>query len=629
MAPPVSPRRTRPANATRHPGLVLLEGQKKRCTKAQVAEDKGRALEAQAAKEAALQRGVDRIAGIEAAMQVEQVAEATSRAKPVKPRTRPVKKKEKQQDETNELALEHPSIPPAQAKVQGAGSQHPVDSVGGGNGKVVENEAAGNEEVKMKKKKKVNPTVSREAISAATRQIIDGDLVQGKADSDKKGNLNPSSTLRFMTLTWGLRSKKYSLTGKVNNWCTHLEPEPKAAAKPFPVHSIHTETVSVDSLGISLAKSSQTVATTVSLAKDPPLSLTDSSETSHAPALDEDGDDDTDIDTDDEEDNNNKFKEHFVANTKGKAREQMQSVVAISGEIAEHSDDNSSEILPVSTPFNLLPFTQQAEIVQFALEQAQSTRTGSSSKQPIEAVDLITSSEEDSNVADEDNADASFDAMVLNATHFMSPEVEPAWVTSKTSVTVCKNANPPKKIKLEPATKKMDAPVSPEPSVMSADMMTKPKSGNQWRNTDLPPLMLEDGMWRRSFIPTVFLWAGAQPNFWSIETEKLLPALQAIFNVAYPGMNHKVQPRGPIIGLVNQRICSWRSNFGSTAIALVANFLATSKDNEDEDEDEDEDANFEQTLAAELLQEWAFLYEDPEVRDPGQIYRKPQFSPQT
>jgi hypothetical protein len=74
---------------------------------------------------------------------------------------------------------------------------------------------------------------------------------------------------------------------------------------------------------------------------------------------------------------------------------------------------------------------------------------------------------------------------------------------------------------------------------------------------------------------------------------------------------------------VNQRICSWRSNFGSTAIALVANFLATSKDNEDEDDDEDDndDANFEQTLAAELLKEWAFLYEDPEVRDPGQIYR--------
>ncbi|KAG1765449.1 hypothetical protein EDD22DRAFT_951117 [Suillus occidentalis] len=328
--------------------------------KAQVTEDKSRALEAQAAKEAALQHGINQIAGIRGCYAD---------------------------------GAEHPSIPPAQAKVQGAGGQHPVDSVGGGNGKVVKNEEAGNKRVKMKKKKKkkkVNPTVSREAINAATRQIIDGDLVRGKADSDKKGNLNPSvihllttmllmlteSMLHFMTLTWGLRSKKYSLTGKIHNWCTHLEPEPKAAAKPSPVPSIHTETVSADSLGISSAKSSQTVTTTVSLAKDLPLSLTDSSETSHAPASDEDGDDDININTDDEEDDDNELKEHFVGNTKGKAREQVQSVVAISG---EHSDDDISEILPVSMPFNLLPFTQQAEIVQFALEQAQSTRTGTSS----------------------------------------------------------------------------------------------------------------------------------------------------------------------------------------------------------------------------------------------------------
>jgi hypothetical protein len=42
--------------------------------------------------------------------------------------------------------------------------------------------------------------------------------------------------------------------------------------------------------------------------------------------LDEDGDNDNDIDidTDDEEDNDNEFKEHFVANVKGQARERMQ-----------------------------------------------------------------------------------------------------------------------------------------------------------------------------------------------------------------------------------------------------------------------------------------------------------------
>ncbi|KAG1765448.1 hypothetical protein EDD22DRAFT_951116 [Suillus occidentalis] len=127
-------------------------------------------------------------------------------------------------------------------------------------------------------------------------------------------------------------------------------------------------------------------------------------------------------------------------------------------------------------------------------------------------------------LADEDIADVSYDTMVLDAAHFMSPEVEPGMGHYK----VYKNTNPPKKIKLEPATKKMDAPVSPEP--------TK-KLETSGANTNLPPLMLED-------------------------------------------------------------------------------------DNEDNDEDNDNDndANFEQMLAAELLKEWAFLYEDPEVRDPGQIY---------
>ncbi|KAG1852159.1 hypothetical protein DFJ58DRAFT_620950, partial [Suillus subalutaceus] len=105
----------------------------------------------------------------------------------------------------------------------------------------------------------------------------------------------------------------------------------------------------------------------------------------------------------------------------------------------------------------------------------------------------------------------------------------------------------------------------------------KPKTGGQWRNTDLPRMMLEDGVWRRNFILTVFLWAGAQPKFWNIESDQLLPALQCIFDVAYPGTDHNIQPKGPIIGL--------------------------------------------QVLAANLLEDYAFLYEDPETRDPDQIYR--------
>ncbi|KAG1847895.1 hypothetical protein F4604DRAFT_1687915 [Suillus subluteus] len=588
MAPPTSPCRTRPKNATQHPGLVLLEGQKKRCTKAQIAQDKECALEAQAIKEAAVQRGVNRLAGINASMEVQQATEAANRAKPVKPRARPVKKKESvkesMQGATSELTSENH---PVQAVVQDTGGHCTANSMGVGadNGKAIGNEEFENEGRKMKTKKKANPTILREV-----------------------------SMLRFMNLTWGLRNKKYGLLGKVHNWRAHLKPELKGAAKPSPVPSVPTETVSADSLGISSARTGQTVTTTVSLAKDPPPSLTDSSRTSDIPASDEDGDVNIDIDIDidvdaDDDEDDEEFKEHLsslIAN--GKGREGVQSVVGITNEIMEFSDDDASERLPVSTPFNLLPFTQQAEIVQ-------STHTVSSTKRPIEAVDLISSSEEDLDAAD--------DSMILDASDLMTPEVEPiptelARITSKTSVTVCENLNPPKKAKLEPASQITSIPVSPEPDLMSADMSMKPKSGNQWRNTDLPQIMLEDGMWRRSFIPTVFLWAGAQPNFWSIEADKLLPALQAIFDIAYPGMNHNVQPKGPIIGL---RICSWRSNFGSTAMALIANFLATSKDDENEDEDEDNDIDFEQTLAANLLDEWAFLYNDLDVRDPDQIYQ--------
>ncbi|KAG1817410.1 hypothetical protein DFJ58DRAFT_850332 [Suillus subalutaceus] len=70
----------------------------------------------------------------------------------------------------------------------------------------------------------------------------------------------------------------------------------------------------------------------------------------------------------------------------------------------------------------------------------------------------------------------------------------------------------------------------------------------------------------------------------------------------------------------NQKALSLVCNFGSIAMALIANFLATSKDDENEDEDEDDNINFEQTLAANLLDEWAFLYNDPDVHDPDQIY---------
>ncbi|KAG2068842.1 hypothetical protein BDR04DRAFT_1119545 [Suillus decipiens] len=159
---------------------------------------------------------------------------------------------------------------------------------------------------------------------------------------------------------------------------------------------------------------------------------------------------------------------------------------------------------------------------------------------------------------------------------YPSKVLEQTCTTAKTSMTVTstEKPNPPKKVKLEPALL-----IISEPILMSADM----------------------------------------PKFWFIEAKKLLPGLQAIFDVAFPRIDHNVQPKGLIMGLVNQHLCSWLSNFGSTDIALITNFLATSKDNDIGDEDNEDD--YEQELVASLLENWAFLYEDPENCDPDKIYQ--------
>ncbi|KAG1898823.1 uncharacterized protein F5891DRAFT_1190304 [Suillus fuscotomentosus] len=68
----------------------------------------------------------------------------------------------------------------------------------------------------------------------------------------------------------------------------------------------------------------------------------------------------------------------------------------------------------------------------------------------------------------------------------------------------------------------------------------------------------------------------------------------------------------------NQKALLLVCNFESTAITLIANFLAASKD--DKNEDDNSNAYFELTLAADLLNEWVFLYKDLDVRDPDQIY---------
>ncbi|KAG1807393.1 hypothetical protein EV424DRAFT_1350677 [Suillus variegatus] len=159
------------------------------------------------------------------------------------------------------------------------------------------------------------------------------------------------------------------------------------------------------------------ISTTVSLAKDPPLSLTEPSEGDEEEEEDRDGDNnnnsinedgdgngdgdvdvggdagdrdvdgDGDVDGDADDDEDNDFEEPALI-TNGKVKASLKSVV----QIAKSSDDETPEA-PAPIAFNLLPFSQQADIVRFALEQAQ-PRGVSSTKRTIDEAELVESSEE-------------------------------------------------------------------------------------------------------------------------------------------------------------------------------------------------------------------------------------------
>ncbi|KAG2121975.1 hypothetical protein DEU56DRAFT_917975 [Suillus clintonianus] len=78
--------RTRASNATARPGKIVLDAQTKRRTKAQKAADDLAVKEAKEAKEAAVQKGVERLAGMQVEMEKVQKELLTNKATPVRPK---------------------------------------------------------------------------------------------------------------------------------------------------------------------------------------------------------------------------------------------------------------------------------------------------------------------------------------------------------------------------------------------------------------------------------------------------------------------------------------------------------------------------------------------------------------
>jgi hypothetical protein len=126
------------------------------------------------------------------------------------------------------------------------------------------------------------------------------------------------STLHFMNLTWGLRSKKYNLAGKVTHWRSLVDPKgSKAKLSGSPVTRNTSESGTSQSTNTpKSSKTTRTSATTASLVNEPPPSITNASETSDRDALDRNSED---------EDDSQERLAALAAEQKGKATMRVRS----------------------------------------------------------------------------------------------------------------------------------------------------------------------------------------------------------------------------------------------------------------------------------------------------------------
>ncbi|KAG2032961.1 hypothetical protein BDR03DRAFT_1014716 [Suillus americanus] len=647
---------TRPKNVTQRPGEIVKQATRKQRTAKETVVDTQRTREAQEARELAAQNSINCVAEVEASMEIEQAA-AIAQAKPVKPHPRPVKARPHVTEDT----------PSKNRSMLGTSFQskgdHTLESSADNMDADGDCELELESEVRPKKKKKENRLLC-EAVSAARlkKQNEKWDQPDDLIKVDQPGRPTDGKAHGLDKKGKNVESKKFSLSGQVNNWRDQVEPHSKGKSSKGASGRSGTSTAPCSTADSRLTSTSVTSATTFSQATEPPSTPPKSSK--YIPqATCSDAEDDAEEYADDDggEDESDSEERAAVITEKEKGKAAMKTVIKIdsgtdtelltapivgSGKnrtatsaksttpsLQESDTDNDTALnLPLSgTPFADLPYERQLEIVSFALEQK--PRTGKRKIEDIagelglqveddlidyedgamefgdeilefgdDAMELDSEIENSSPVAKKDLKGTHSVGRTTTATSVMAVKkvlvLQPAKkarsnpATTQTSTTTTKVLRPAKKVKSEPtSTTSTTATVPAVPESMLADMAIKPAAGNgQWRNTDLPPMLTENGSWRRQFVPTVLLWADSK---------------------------------------ITQRLCTWRSNFSSTAIALIANFLASLRECEDEDEEEDEDENenadskekFMMQMAASLLEGYAFLFADPDTCKASEIYR--------
>ncbi|KAH7911268.1 hypothetical protein BJ138DRAFT_945507 [Hygrophoropsis aurantiaca] len=170
----------------------------------------------------------------------------------------------------------------------------------------------------------------------------------------------------------------------------------------------------------------------------------------------------------------------------------------------------------------------------------------------------------------------------------------------------------------EPLPKKVKIDHNESQAVENATPADRRPPRTNPRNQDLP-VSASDPRWLQGFMNTVILWAGSQRG-WKIPKSTLVKVLQKIFDAVFPEINYKVTLKGPVLKLATQHLSKWRSNIGSTALAMMIHFCSHTREEADPDESPKPECK---DIAREFLKKLKFLYKDSENPSKGTAFQSP------
>ncbi|KAG1719442.1 uncharacterized protein EDB91DRAFT_1340926 [Suillus paluster] len=590
-------RRTRASNATARPGKIVLDAQTKRRTKAQKAADDLAVKEAKEAKEAAVQKGVERLAGMQVEMEKVQKELLTNKATPVwpKPKARKATKATvKGGDNCTDSVLD--DVPDADVAEDAA---EPVDHGTSGKGK--------------KTAKRSGKKLIRDAISNVQKKISESTLIaegdininsiddKPKACADGKGS-TPSSI--------NATTQKFALGGRVTNWVSGVRPGQleSVSRQSSRQSSTSTRAPPTSIFSHDTASSAATSAAqprTQTHIPPPPTQVAD--------CIPEDA---LTGGFADEIDDSLEREAACLDSKQKKGKSKVASIF-----------DEDSDCGGPKAPFTQIPsiefdsddelmdsFTQEDEDLQEpkAPFTQMDDRIATAALKRKASVNSVSDDDEQSQWSmdiDRDDVEdliEDFDSEPPQANPIVVKKEKVLRMTTSTSATTS-NADikppAPKKVKVESSGTPHAQAQAParkrQPNVDTAPEHMKSRA------------MQADQRWAKTFLPTIMMWVGSYEDIWSIPDDVLLHHVQLVFNVVYHELKIVVVHGSVVHLLTAQRISEWRSNFGSTAIVIIINFLARNSDCDSSE------------LASSLLASWAFLYEDPDNINPLTAYRSP------